>query len=102
MAMPASPAATDFFLANFHLRGPFFFIFSQNLSHLFSPEIAVAMAGSCVSPQNKISHPAFCHRQLIQVPMLCAHGIEISFQNVSLCIIIVREIHICGYRELLW
>ena len=74
--MRALPTARDFFLANFYLPGPFIFIF-QKLSRVF-PVLAVASAVSCVGQQNKIGHPARCHRRLMQVPVLSAHGIEIG------------------------
>ena len=32
--------------------------------------LAVANAGSCVGPQNKIGHPAHRYKQLMQVPVL--------------------------------
>ena len=35
----------------------------------------VANAGSCVGPQIKIGHPVRCHRRLMSVPLLSAHGI---------------------------
>ena len=54
--------------------GPFTCIFSQNFSRAF-PVLAVANIGSCVGPQNKIAYPAHRYRQLMQVPVLSAHGI---------------------------
>ena len=62
--------------------------FVQNVSRVF-PVLAVANAGSCVGPQNKIGHLAHRHRRLMQVPVLSACGIEIGC-CVSLCLIIVR------------
>ena len=44
------------FLADFYPYGPFTCIFFQNLSRVF-PVFAVANAGFCVGPQNKIGHP---------------------------------------------
>ena len=37
--------------------------------------LAVANAGSCVGPQNKIGHPAYRYRQLMEVPVLSSRGI---------------------------
>ena len=45
--------------------------------------LAVANTGSSVGPQNKIGHPAHRYRQLMQVPVLSARGIE-RFQNMYL------------------
>ena len=38
----------------------------------------MANIGLCVGPGNKIGHPACRYRQLMQIPMLCARGIEIG------------------------
>ena len=72
IAMHASPTANDLFLASYILllHSPAFF---SNISPEFFL-LAVVTAGSCVGPQNKIGHLA-PHRQLIQVPVLNAHGI---------------------------
>ena len=53
----ATLTARNFFLAYFYPSSPFTCIFSQNLSRFF-PALAVANTGSCVGPQNEISHPA--------------------------------------------
>ena len=66
IAIHATLTAKDFFFAYFYPSGPFTGNFSQNLSRFF-PVLAVAHAGSCVGPQNKIGHPA--------VPVLSALGI---------------------------
>ena len=59
IAIHATLTARDFFLAYFYPSGPFTCIFFQNLSQFF-PVLAVANAGSCVDPQNKIVHPVGC------------------------------------------
>ena len=46
----------------------------QNLFR-FVPLLAVANAGSCVGPQNKIGHPAQLYGQLMLVPVLSTRGI---------------------------
>ena len=60
IAMHATHTAGNFFLANFYLpvNSPAFFSL-KNLSRVF-PVLAVANTSSCVSPQNKIGHPAEC------------------------------------------
>ena len=50
--------------------------------------LAVATAGTCVDPQNKVGHLAHRHRRLMLVPMSSARGI-IRLQNMLLCIVIV-------------
>ena len=40
--------------------------------------LAVANKGSCVGPRNKIGHPAHHYRQLMQVPVLSARGIQLG------------------------
>ena len=71
----SSPAATDFFRANFYFSYPFTFFFSffQNVSRVF-PVLAAANAGSCGGLHNKLGHPAYLHTQLMQVPVLSACG----------------------------
>ena len=59
IAMHATLTARDFFLADFFPSGPFDWIFSKTSPDFF-PVLAVAHAGSCVGPQNKIGHPAGC------------------------------------------
>ena len=57
IAIHATLTAKDFFLANFY---PWSILhFFQNLSWVLSV-LAAANTGSCVGPQNKISHPAGC------------------------------------------
>ena len=82
IAMHATPAATDFFLANLYPSGPFTCIVSKT-SRVF-PVLAVANIGSCVGPKTKIGHPAHRYRQLMQVPMLTARGISIG--NYKPCV----------------
>ena len=65
--------------------------------------LAVAHAGSCVSPQNKMGHPARCHR-LTQTTDVgsrveCQRNMNRLQNNVLLCII--REIYICGLKSVL-
>ena len=62
----------SFVISTLPVHSPAFF--PQNLSRVF-PVLAVANTGSCVGPQNKISHPVHHFRQLVQVPVLCASGI---------------------------
>ena len=61
---------------NFHLPGPFTFIFFKKKKKNFPdfvvvvvvlPVLAVTNAGFCVSPQNEIGHSACCHRWLMRV-----------------------------------
>ena len=47
--------------------------------------LAVALAASCVSPQDKIDHPVRCHRRLMQVPVQSANGIEMGSKE---CVIV--------------
>ena len=49
----------DLFLANLYPSGPFTCIFSKTSPDFF-PALAVANTRSCVGPQNKIGHPAWC------------------------------------------
>ena len=56
----------------------------QNLSRVF-PLLAVANTCSCVGQQNKTGHPAYRYRQLMQVPVLSARGIEIGYKT---CVIV--------------
>ena len=51
------PGISSLLISTFPGHSPAFFF--QNLSRFF-PVLAVANAGSCVGPQNKISHPAGC------------------------------------------
>ena len=44
-----------------------------------------------MGPQNKIGHPASCHRRLMQVPVLSVQGIEIAPKPVLLRTVIVRD-----------
>ena len=74
IAINATLTARDFFLAKLYPSGPFTCIFFQNLSRVF-PVLAVANIDSCVGPQYKIGHPAHRYGQLMQVPVLSAHGI---------------------------
>ena len=74
IAMHATPTARDFFLANFYPSRPFNCIFFQNLLKVF-PVLAVANTGSRVGRQNKIGHPAYRYRQLMQVHVLSARRI---------------------------
>ena len=59
IAIHATLTARDFFLAYFYTSGPFTCIFSKT-----SPDFSLCWLwlthGSCVGPQNKISHPAGC------------------------------------------
>ena len=73
MAMHATPTARDFSLliSILPVHLPAFF---QQLSQV-SSVLAVTNTGSCVGPQNKIGHPAHHQRQLMQVPVLSAHGV---------------------------
>ena len=48
---------------NFYLPGSFTFIFSKPLPSF--PVLAVAIAGSCVGPQNEIGHSARCQGRLM-------------------------------------
>ena len=59
------------------------------------PVSAVANTGSFVGRQNKIGHPACCYRQLMQVPVLSARGIEVGSQNmyIMITIIIITDIY---------
>ena len=57
IAIHATFTAMDSFLANVYPSVPFTCIFSKTSSEFF-PVLAVANTGSCVSPQNKIGHPA--------------------------------------------
>ena len=59
IAMHATLTARDFFLANFYPSGPFTCFYSKTSPNFF-PVLAVANAGSCVGPQNKIGLPAGC------------------------------------------
>ena len=84
IALHATSIALDFFLPNFTLlvHSPAFF--SKTSLEFFSV-LAAANTGSCVGPQNTIDHPANHYRQLMQVPMLCASGIETGSKT---CVIV--------------
>ena len=73
IVMHALFSARDFYLKLISTLCPFTFIsFSQKKKKKISgvfPVLAVAYAGSCVGPQNKLGPPARCHRQLMQVPV---------------------------------
>ena len=56
-----------------YLPSPFNFIFPRSSLHVFLA-FSVVNAGSGVSLQNKMGHPALCHKQLIQIPVLSVHG----------------------------
>ena len=62
IAIHATLTARDFSFTNFCRSGPFTCIFLINTD-------------SCVGPQNKIGHPAYRYKQVMQVPMLSARGI---------------------------
>ena len=94
--MHATPTAMDFFLANFYPSGPFTCIF-QKLSRVF-PVLTVANTSSCVGPQNEISDPDH-HRQLKQVPVLSARGIEIGSKTCIIVFLVLREIGLV-YRNM--
>ena len=48
--------------------------FPKPLSSFFLlPVLTVVNAAPCVGPQNKICHPACCHRRLLQIPVLSVH-----------------------------
>ena len=57
IALHATLTAMDFFLAYFYPSDPFTCIFLKNLSRFFLCWLWLRH-GSCVGPQNKISHPA--------------------------------------------
>ena len=59
VAIHATLTARDFFLASFYPFSTFTCIIPKPLPICF-PVLAVANAGSCVGPQNKIGHPAGC------------------------------------------
>ena len=62
MAMHASPVSRDLFLeliSTFPVHSSAFF---SKTSPEFSPALAVANAGSCVSPQSREGHHTGCHR----------------------------------------
>ena len=85
IAMHALQTVRDFILANFYLPNPTTFIFfPHNISGVF-PVLAVANAGFCVGPQNLPGHPAHRHRQLMQLPVLSASGIETGLET---CVIV--------------
>ena len=92
IATYATLTARDFFLPNFYPSGPFtgiFFFSPQNLYQDF-PVLAVANTSSCVDPQNKIGHPAYRYRQLVQVPVLSACGILIGSKT---CVIVFMGLY---------
>ena len=60
IAMHATLTARDFFFAYFYPSSPFTCIFFLQNHSRFFPVLAVAVAGSCVGPQNEIGHPAGC------------------------------------------
>ena len=71
--------------------------------------LAVTNAGFCVSLQNEIGHPADCHRRLIKVPELRAHGILIGSKHVighyyskENCVLsfVVKKKKNCGFYDL--
>ena len=66
---------------NFYPPGPFICIFPKNLFRVFAV-LAMTNIGSCVGPQNKISHPACHSRWLMQVFVLSSRGIWNSLQNI--------------------
>ena len=73
--MYATLTARVFFRANFYTPGPFTYLFSPKNLYRILPVLAMANAGSCVGPQNKIGHPARCYRRLLQVLLLSARRI---------------------------
>ena len=60
IAIHATLTARDFFLPYFYPSGPFTCFFSKTSPDFFFPVLAMANTGSCVGPQNKIGHPAWC------------------------------------------
>ena len=58
IAIHATLTARDFSLVYFYPSGPFTCIFPKP-TPIF-PVLAVANAGSCVGPQNKVGHPVGC------------------------------------------
>ena len=56
--------------------------FSKPSPKFLCVSCGLCYAGSCVDPQNQTGHPAHCHRQLMQVPVLSAHGILNRLQNM--------------------
>ena len=53
--------------------------------------LAVANTGSYVGPQNKIGLPAHRDRQLMQVPVLSACGIQIGFKTRAIVFLGLRS-----------
>ena len=65
------PEISSLLISTLPVHSPAFF---QNLSRVF-PVLAVANTSSCVGWQNKVGHPAYRYRQLMQIPVLSARGI---------------------------
>ena len=63
---------------------------SQNLSRVV-PVFAVADTGFRVGQQNRIGHPAHRYRRLMQVPVLCAHGIEMGSKTRAIVFLGLRS-----------
>ena len=53
--------------------------------------MAVDKTGSHVGPQNKTGHPAHSYTQLMQVPVLCARGIEIGSKTCGIVFLGLRS-----------
>ena len=73
IAMYASPIPRISSLEIVYLPSPFNFISPRSSLHVFLA-FSVVNAGSGVSLQNKTGHPALCHKQLIQIPVLRVRG----------------------------
>ena len=74
--MRATPTARDFFLANIYRSGLFTCIFPKPL-----PSFSCAgcgKTGTAWARKIKIGYPAHHYRQLMQIPVLSARGIQIG------------------------
>ena len=71
------PGISSLLISTLPVHSPDFFP-KKNMSRVF-PVLVVAKTGFCVVTQNKVGHPAHLYRQLIEVPMLSACGIQTVF-----------------------
>ena len=94
------PGISSMLISSLPVHSPALF---QNLSRAF-PVLDVANTGSSVGLLNMIGHPAHCYRQLMQVPVLRARGIQIGSKTcvivfLGLCSEIVKMIWVVVWEK---
>ena len=82
------PGISSLLIFTLVVQSPAFFV-SETSPEFFL--LAEANAGSSVGPQNRIGHPAHRYRRLMQVPVLCAHGIEMGSKTRAIVFLGLRS-----------